>query len=71
MHKWSRNYEVLSYERYDGRLAYKFRSNGISGELAYTAQSLNGSHGEYKAQQNDRFARIVDRRQWVTLRLDF
>lgn len=69
-HKWSRNTEVLGYERYDGRLGYRFRTGGIGGELAYIAQSINGAHGEYKAGQNDPFARLVERRQWVTLRLD-
>ena len=70
-HKWSRNSEVLAYHRYDGRLGYKFRAAGVNGELAYTAQSFNSTHGEYKAGLNDPFARIFERRQWLSLRLDF
>jgi len=48
----------------------------IGGELALTVQSLNGAHNEYKWPQAsdpnpNPDGRIVDRRQWVSLRLDF
>lgn len=68
--KWTRNSEVNGYTRVDGRLGYPFRWAGRGGEVAYTVQSLNGAHGEFKASGlvSDR---VVDRRQWVSLRLDF
>lgn len=69
-HKYSRNSTVLGYHRYDGRLAYRFRTQGVSGEIAYTAQNFNSTHGEYKAGENDPFARMFERRHWLTLRLD-
>jgi iron complex outermembrane receptor protein len=48
----------------------------VGGELAYVVQSLNGAHGEYKTFDGsgtdpDGTGRIVDRRQWLTLRLDY
>ena len=68
--KWSTNSWSQKYRRFDARLAYPFRWGGQGGEVAYTVQSLNGAHNEYKwnAEPSDR---IVDRRQWVSLRLDF
>lgn len=68
--KWSTNSWSEKYRRVDARLAYPFRWHDLRGELAYTVQSLNGAHGEFKAygQEADR---IVDRRQWLSLRLDF
>ena len=70
--KWSRNTWSEKYRRFDARLGYPFRWSGIGGELAYTVQSLNGAHNEYKSDtytpSNDR---VVDRRQWISLRLDF
>ena len=68
--KWSINTEALKYHRVDTRLAYPFRVAGMGGELAWTIQSLNGAHFEYKA-YNVPADRIVERRQWVSLRLDF
>lgn len=68
--KWSRNTWAEKYFRVDSRLGYPFRWDGRNGELAFTVQSLNGAHGEYKA-YNDPADRIVERRQWLSLHLDF
>ena len=70
--KWTRNTDVGKYHRTDVRLAYPFRIGGQPGELAYTVQSLEGAHVEQRMDEVDEpKARVVDRRQWVTLRLDF
>ncbi|MFN4326883.1 MAG: TonB-dependent receptor plug domain-containing protein [Azonexus sp.] len=74
--KWSQNSWSDKYRRFDARLAYPFRLGSIGGELAYVVQSLNGAHGEYKTFDGsgtdpDGTGRIVDRRQWLSLRLDF
>jgi len=69
--KWSTNSWSPAYERYDARLGYPFRFDGLGGELALTVQSLNGAHPEYKTGIPSTSDRIVDRRQWVSLRLDF
>ena len=70
--KWSRNTWSKKYHRVDARLGYPFRWGAVGGELAYTVQSLNGAHNEYKSNdaepQDDR---IVDRQQWISLRLDY
>ncbi|MCK6389593.1 MAG: TonB-dependent receptor [Azonexus sp.] len=68
--KWSVNTWADKSQRYDAKLAYPFKWGGQKGELAYVGQSLNGGHPEYKA-YGDLAARVVDRRQWITLRLDF
>jgi iron complex outermembrane receptor protein len=68
--KWSINTEALKYHRVDTKLAYPFRWGSVGGELAWTIQSLNGAHFEYKA-YNVPADRIVERRQWISLRLDF
>jgi iron complex outermembrane receptor protein len=68
--KWSTNSWSQKYRRFDVRLAYPFRWGGLGGELAYTIQSLNGAHNEYKW-SGEPTDRIVDRRQWLTLRLDY
>lgn len=75
-HRWSQNTAVASYQRLDARIGYPFNWYGQRGEIAYTVQSLNGDHVEYKGQKDRDIdsllaARIVDRRQWITLRLDF
>ena len=67
--KWSINTWAEKYHRVDVRLGYRFRWGSRSGELAYVVQSLNGDHPEYKA-FNDPQARIVERREWLTVRLD-
>jgi len=74
--KWSTNTTAQRYRRFDMRLGYPFRSGGLAGEIALTVQSLNGAHNEYKGPNPDDTnpnpdGRIVERRQWVSLRLDF
>lgn len=73
--QWSSNTVSLKYHRLDTRLGYPFRVGVLGGELALTIQSLNGAHSEYKwPRANDPIqsdGRIVERRQWVSLRLDF
>lgn len=68
--KWSINTTAKAYHRVDAKLAYPFRVGALGGELAWTMQSLNGAHFEYKG-FDDLPARIVERRQWLSLRLDF
>ena len=68
--KWSINTWSERYQRIDTRLAYPFRWTGGAGEIAWVIQSINGAHFEYKA-YNDPADRIVERRQWVTLRLSY
>lgn len=63
--KWTRNTEVRTYNRTDLRIAYPFKFGLQRGELAYTWQSLGGAHAE------ERDERVVDRRHWVSLRVDF
>lgn len=70
--KWTRNTESEGYRRTDARLGYNFRFGGQKGELAYTVQSLDGSHAEQRKHSSRRpNGRFVDRRHWVSLRLDF
>jgi iron complex outermembrane recepter protein len=73
MMKWTTNTTSTKYHRYDARLGYPFRFSGLRGEIAFTVQSLNGDHFEYKSDskstQHD--GRIVERRQWLSLRLDY
>ena len=71
MMKWTTNTSSPAYERYDARLGYPFRFSGFAGEVAVTVQSLNGAHHEYKTGTPAASDRIVERRQWVSLRLDF
>ncbi len=68
--KWSTNTWAQKYHRYDFRLGYPFREGALSGEVALTVQSLNGAHNEYKS-SGEAADRVVERRQWVSLRLDF
>jgi iron complex outermembrane recepter protein len=69
--KWTRNTNVGKYQRTDARLAYPFSLGGQRGEVAYTVQSLNGAHNEQRAAGSEEpTQRTVDRRQWLTLRLD-
>lgn len=68
--KWSQNTWSERYRRFDARLAYPFRWTGLAGELAYVVQSLNGAHNEYKWSDSPS-DRIVERRQWMSLRLDY
>ncbi len=71
--KWSTNSWSDKYRRFDARLAYPFRTESLRGEVAFTVQSLNGDHNEYKMDTNTskQDGRIVERRQWLSLRLDF
>lgn len=69
MSKWTRNSEARAYQRVDARLARRFKLGALGGEVAYTVQSLNGSHGEFKASGLPA-DRIVEQRQWLTLRFD-
>lgn len=72
--QWSSNTVSLKYRRLDARLGYQFRVGVIGGELALTIQNLNGAHNEYKSPKptdSQLDGRIVERRQWVSLRLDF
>ncbi|WP_168734318.1 TonB-dependent receptor plug domain-containing protein [Pseudothauera nasutitermitis] len=63
--KWTRNTNTGKYNRTDARIGYPFVIGRQRGELAYTVQSLDGAHAE------ERMERIVERRHWMTLRLDF
>lgn len=63
--KWTRNTDVDGYDRTDLRVAYPFIVGTQRGEIAYTVQSLDGAHHEQRMQ------RVVDRRHWVSLRMDF
>lgn len=74
--KWSTTTWSPKYHRFDARLGYPFYAAGLSGEVAFNVQSLNGAHNEYKwsdytgtVDKHD--DRVVERRQWVSLRLDF
>lgn len=69
--KWSTNTSVGKYQRLDARIGYPFRFGALGGELALTAQTLDGSHLEYKGDGNHNEGRLVERRQWVSLRLDY
>lgn len=72
--QWSTNTVSLKYRRVDARLGYPFRVGALGGELALTIQNLNGAHNEYKwpkPTDTQLDGRIVERRQWVSLRLDF
>lgn len=68
--KWTLNSEAEGYSRLDLRLGYPFRLGDSHGEVALTAQSINGPHGEFRASGSDT-DHIVTRRQWVSLRFDF
>ncbi|MGE5472268.1 MAG: TonB-dependent receptor plug domain-containing protein [Bacteroidota bacterium] len=70
--KWSTNTWSRKYERVDARLGYPFRTAALAGEVALTVQSLNGDHNEYKSGNTPEPAdRVVERRQWISLRLDY
>lgn len=69
--QWTRNTEVDRYQRVDARLAYPFSLGGKPAEIAYTVQSLNGAHIEQRKSDDDPKARVVDRRQWLTLNVSF
>lgn len=67
--QWTQSSSVDKYTRVDGRISYPFKWGTKGGEVAYTVQSLNGTHGEFRS--DDPFtARLVERRYWFSLRLD-
>ena len=68
--KWSINTWAEKYHRVDARLGYRFRWGSKNGEIAYVVQSFNGSHPEYKS-YGDPADRIVERREWLSFRIDF
>ncbi len=67
--QWSRNSAVDFYRRFDARLGYPFNMGGQRGEIAYTAQSINGDHGEFKS-SGEPSDRVVELRHWVTFRIE-
>lgn len=73
--KWSSQSWSAKYHRFDARLAYPFRIGNLGGEVALTVQSLNGKHGEYKTAEFSTNGkpddRVIERRQWISLRLDY
>lgn len=69
--KWTRNTEVSAYRRTDVRLGYPFVIGRQRGEIAGIVQSVNGEHIEQRRGRSEPTDRVVDRRHWVTLRLDF
>lgn len=68
--KWTQHSESDGYTRIDARLSHPLQVGKLQGELAYTAQSLNGAHGEFRA-EGKADDRIVERRNWISLRLDY
>lgn len=62
--QWTQNSENGSYQRIDGRLAYAFRVGGKRAEAAFTLQSLDGTHDEFRTN------RPVRERGWLTLSLE-
>lgn len=62
--RWTRNSFIQPYEEVDWRLAYPFRLGSRRGEVAYTAQSANGSHDGLRS------TRIVTETHWLSLRFD-
>jgi iron complex outermembrane receptor protein len=59
--------KVDAYERWDGRLAYRFRSGGGHGELALVVQNLfNARYFEYDIRNQP-----PGRTAWLNLKLDF
>ena len=62
--RWTRNSFVNPYEQVDWRLAYPFKAGSTRGEVAYTAQSSNGSHDGLSS------SRVVTETHWLSLRVD-
>ena len=62
--RWTTNTRIGEYQRVDWRLAYPFRTAGKSGEMAYTVQSANGNHDEFRPGQN------MTPKHWLTLKLE-
>jgi iron complex outermembrane receptor protein len=62
--RWTVNTRIGEYQRVDWRLAYPFRRAGKSGEVAYTVQSANGNHDEFRPGQN------MTPKHWLSLKLE-
>jgi iron complex outermembrane receptor protein len=62
--RWTQNTIIDKYARVDWRLAYPFRVAGKSGEAAWTVQSANGDHNEFRPSQ------VVTQRHWFSLRFE-
>lgn len=63
--RFRRNSPVEASERFDARIAKAFRWGNWRGELAYTAQMLNGSQqGRYATRQADRL-------QWLSVQFAY
>lgn len=69
--KWTRNTGAGKYQRTDARIGYRFNWGGHKGEFAYVQQSVDGAHVEQRDRDEEPKQRTVDRRHWVSLRLDF
>lgn len=64
--RWRRNGEIIeASERFDWRLGKRFKLGAVRGEVAYTAQMVNGP------QQGRQIYRVADEVHWLTLRLDY
>lgn len=69
--RWRRNGgPVQASERFDWRLAKSFRFGSTRGEIAYTAQMVNAAQ-EGRVATDTQPARLADKLQWLSLRLDF
>jgi iron complex outermembrane receptor protein len=68
--KWTTNTRVNPYRRFDARLGYPFKWLGKGGEIALTAQSIGEAHGEFDA-KGEKTDRLVEHREWISVRLDF
>ena len=66
--RWRRNAPNLAWpsERFDWRLAKAFRLGSSKAEVAYTVQMANESQQGRQTHQ-----RMIDKLQWLSLRLDF
>ncbi len=64
--RWRRNGEIIqASERFDWRLGKQFKLGAVRGEVAYTAQMVNGP------QEGRQWLRIANEVHWLTLRLDY
>ncbi|MGE5027509.1 MAG: TonB-dependent receptor plug domain-containing protein [Betaproteobacteria bacterium] len=60
-------YFIDSYRRWDGRIAYSFRSGAANGELALIVQNLADAHYFEYSHDNE----FPGRTAWINLKLDF
>jgi iron complex outermembrane receptor protein len=70
--RWRRNGTdpLSATERFDWRLAKKFKIGDSRAELAYTVQMQNGSQ-EGRIIGTGTAYRYIDKLHWLSLRLDF